>query len=86
MDIENIRVKSSEISTKNNGTFKLEFSYINKNEILPTMVEVYFEMERIKIPLSFMGKGVEVNKTKLKSEEEKTGKIFLEFSNYQIKY
>jgi hypothetical protein len=86
LDVENIRVESWEISTKKNGSYVLNFSYEDKLAILPYFVEVNFEIERIKIPLSFMGKGTEVDKMQLKStEESKTGKIFLKLSNYQIK-
>ena len=55
-------------------------------DIFPDRVEVSFEIERIRIPLNFMGKGTQIDKEKLKSEGAKTGKIFMMLSNYQIRY
>ena len=59
--------------------------YDNVNMLLPAMVEVNFEIERIKIPLNFMGKGTDIDRKKMRAEGTKTGKIFLKLSNYQIK-
>ena len=59
--------------------------YENENVLLPAMVEVNFEIERIKIPLNFMGKGTDIDRRKMRAEGMKTGKIFLQMSNYQIK-
>jgi hypothetical protein len=85
LDTENIRVVESEISTKKDGMYILVMKYENGKMILPDHIEVNFEIERIKIPLNFMGKGTDIDRKKMRAEGMKTGKIFLEISNYQIK-
>ena len=85
LDTVNQRVAESEINTKKDGTYILVMRYQNGNGLLPAMVEVNFEIERIKIPLNFMGKGTDIDRKKMRAEGMKTGKIFLQMSNYQIK-
>ena len=64
----------------------MTFKYEDSQKALPNRVEVGFEIEKIKIPLSFMAKDTEVDRTRLKSDAVKTGKIFLKLSNYRITY
>jgi hypothetical protein len=85
LDTDNIRVAESEISTKKDGTYILVLKYENEKMILPDHIEVSFEIERIKIPFNFMGKGTDIDRKKMRAEGMKTGKIFLQISNYQIK-
>jgi len=85
LDTDNIRVVESEISTKKDGTYILVLKYENEKMILPDHIEVSFEIERIKIPFNFMGKGTDIDRKKMRAEGMKTGKIFLQISNYQIK-
>jgi len=85
LDTVNQRVAESEINTKKDGTYILVMKYENGNVLLPAMVEVNFEIERIKIPLNFMGKGTDIDRKKMRAEGMKTGKIFLQMSNYQVK-
>ena len=80
------RVESAEISTSKDGTYVLQMHYQQSPDIFPDRVEVNFEIERIRIPLNFMGKGTQIDKEKLKAEGSKTGKIFMMLSNYQIRY
>ena len=53
---------------------------------LPTQIEVIFEIERIRIPLKYMGKDVQINKEKYNSNEPKTGTIFLSFNYTEFVY
>jgi len=85
LDTVNQRVAESEINTKKDGTYILVMKYEDVSMILPAMVEVNFEIERIKIPLNFMGKGTDIDRKKMRAEGMKTGKIFLQMSNYQVK-
>lgn len=80
------RIESADISTAKDGTYQLEMHYQQAQDIFPDRVAVHFEIERIRIPLNFMGKGTQVDKQKLKAEGAKTGKIFMMLSNYQIRY
>jgi len=54
--------------------------------ILPNKVEVQFEIERIRIPLKYLGKNADLDKEKYKSEETKTGAIFLTFDYTNVEY
>lgn len=85
LDTANMRVAESEINTKKDGTYLLMMKYENGAMFLPNMVEVNFEIERIKIPFNFMGKDTEIDRKKMQEEGMKTGKIFLQMSNYKIK-
>jgi hypothetical protein len=85
IDLGNRRITESEINTKKDGTYTLIMKYENEKMILPSLLEVDFEMERIKIPLNFMGKDSYIEKNKMHADDVKTGKIFLQLTNYQFK-
>jgi hypothetical protein len=85
IDVENQRIAESEISTKKDGTYTVIMQYDNEKMSLPSLLEVDFEMERIKMPLNFMGKDTYIDRNKMRSEDLKTGKIFLQITNYQLK-
>ena len=76
IDVETKQILYSEITTKNEGTFNLQFGY-HKAGAFPSNVTVEFELERIRIPLNFMGKDLEIDKDEIKSSGPKKGKIFL---------
>jgi hypothetical protein len=84
IDIENQRIAESEISTRKDGTYTLIMQYDNEKMVLPSKLEVDFEMDRIKIPFNFMGKDTHIDRNKMRTEELKTGKIFLQITNYQL--
>lgn len=86
LDIPNMRVAETEISTKKDGAYTLKLNYENTSKVLPSLVEVSFEIERIKIPINFMGKDTDIDRKKMKAEGVKTGKIYLSISNYLIKH
>lgn len=70
------QIRIADITTKNEGSYLLFLNYENDN-ILPSKLTVQFELERIRIPLNFMGKDTEIDKEKLKNKEIKKGSIFL---------
>lgn len=84
LDTLNQRIIESEINTKKDGSYILTMQYANEYMILPEIVLVSFEINRIKIPLNYMGKEAEIDKDELKSDGPKTGKIVLRISNYNI--
>lgn len=86
LDTLNQRIVESEINTKKDGSYTLKMQYANDDKILPEMVVVSFEIDRIKIPLNYMGKEIEIDKEELKSEGTKSGKIILQISDYKIVY
>ncbi|MGI9547725.1 MAG: hypothetical protein ACR2MM_10835 [Flavobacteriaceae bacterium] len=86
IDTERIRVMRSEISTKKNGVFIINYTYDPKeSEILPARIEVELAISDVKIPLRFLAKEVEIDKTQLK-EEDQTGFIYIQLSNYNINW
>jgi len=80
------QIAISEISTKKDGIYTLLLDYPDSEAVLPSQVEVQFEMERIRIPLNFMGKEIDVDRKKMRKEEVKTGKIFLMLVYKTISY
>lgn len=85
LDTKLKRVVESEISTKKDGTYSLSFQYNNALTVLPDKVTVNFEIEKINIPINFMGKDTQLDRKKMKAAGAKTGSIYLTMSNYQIK-
>lgn len=86
LDLKAEQIVISEISTKKDGTYTLLLDYPTSEAVLPSQVEVQFEMERIRIPLNFMGKDIDVDRKKMREEEVKTGKIFLTLDYKTISY
>lgn len=80
------RVIEYEISTKKDGIYKVKMNYNTTQSILPSMIEVIFEIERIRIPLKYMGKDAQIDKKTYKSETPKTGTIYLNFDYSKIIY
>lgn len=80
------RIVEYEINTKKDGTYIVLMRYNDDMSLLPSNIEVQFEVERIRIPLKYMGKDAEVDKSTYKSEDSKTGKIYLSFSYTEITY
>ena len=84
LDSDNQRVLGSEINTKKNGSFTATMNYESTKSILPNSVEIGFEMDRVRIPINFMGKETEIDRKQMRGDGVKTGKIFLWFSNFKI--
>lgn len=83
IDIEQHQIISAEISTKKEGTFNLRFEYQDLSA-LPSYVEASFEMEKVKIPLNFMGSDTDIDRKSMRSQGAKTGKVFLELNWKEI--
>jgi hypothetical protein len=62
----------------------ISLHYEKDKNILPKSVEVRFELERLTIPLNFMGKNAKIDRKELKKDTPKEGKIYLFISNYTI--
>jgi hypothetical protein len=86
MDTKAVRVVQSEINTRKEGSYTLLMNYALLKDILPNYVEATFAIEKLKIPLNFMGKGTTIDRKKMRSMETKTGKIKMQIRNYTIKY
>ena len=86
IDSDNSRIIEYEINTKKDGSYIVKMTYDKPTSILPSKIEVVFEIERIRIPVKYMGKGVQVDKDKYKSNDPKTGTIFLSFNYTDLVY
>ena len=86
IDTDNSRIIEYEINTKKDGSYIVKMNYDKPTSILPSKIEVVFEIERIRIPLKYMGKGVQVDKETYKSNDPKTGTIFLSFNYTDLVY
>lgn len=77
-------VSKSESSTRNEGTFTVDYSYLNETLALPSEMTISFEIENLKIPLKFIGKtqGINIDSEKVKGKQE--GKVYLRFKGYEI--
>jgi hypothetical protein len=76
IDTASLHIREAEITTKNEGSYSLILDYSNRSRF-PKNIMVEFELERIKIPLSFMGNDTEIDKQILKSDELKKGRMTL---------
>jgi hypothetical protein len=85
MDTRASRIVESEINTRKNGTYSLVMQYAPGNSILPAYAEASFAIERLKIPLNFMGKDTKIDRKKMRGMETKTGKIKMRFENYVVR-
>ncbi len=83
IDPVGIRLIRSEISTKKNGQFSINYSYASVDDVLPAIVEVSLSVTDIRVPLRFIAKDVEVDQKKLQTEEQ-TGTIRILFEDYVI--
>ncbi len=86
IDTDNSRIIEYEINTKKDGSYIVKMNYDKPTSLLPSKIEVVFEIERIRIPLKYMGKGVQVDKETYKSNDPKTGTIFLSFNYTDLVY
>jgi len=86
MDTKAARIVQSEINTRKEGSYTLMMNYAQLKDILPNYVEATFAIERLKIPLNFMGKGTTIDRKKMRGMETKTGKIKMKIKDYMIRY
>ena len=75
----------AEITSKNDGSYSLLLDY-EENVPFPNKITVEFALERIRIPLNFMGKDTEIDKEQLKGDGLKKGKILLTMQWHEIRF
>ncbi|WP_422353912.1 hypothetical protein [Roseivirga pacifica] len=71
------QITQADITTKKEGTYALQFEYEGSNPF-PSFVEAAFEVEKIKIPLNFMGRDTDINRSAMREDGNKTGKVLLQ--------
>lgn len=81
---QNFRLAKSESNTRKDGSFTIRFIYNNDEMIMPSEMVFSFEVEKLGIPLKFIGKssGMEIDKDKMDQVSE--GRVYIRFSNYKI--
>ncbi|MCX6233526.1 MAG: hypothetical protein NT175_02220 [Bacteroidetes bacterium] len=84
IDKGNNRITKAESTTRNKGSYVIEFSYDKPADPLPSVMKISFEIENFNIPLKFMGKSIEVDEKKMNEQTVKTGAVYIRFSNYRI--
>ncbi|THD65711.1 hypothetical protein E7Z59_14070 [Robertkochia marina] len=78
------RLLQADIQTRKEGAYTVNMFYRKDEDILPSRVEVSFEVEKVKIPIRYLAREGEVDKEALKSEGAKKGKVILYLSDYDI--
>lgn len=86
LDTLNHRIAESEIHTRHEGSFKIQYTYKTKRDILPERVDIAFELQHLNIPFNFLGKDAEIDRKAMREEEAKKGSILLRFGEYDITY
>lgn len=84
IDSQRRRIAKSQISTKKNGTFDINYAYKAPKDVLPEGITVNFQVADIRIPLRFLGREAQVDKGQLKADPGQKGAIRLLFSEYRI--
>jgi len=77
IDTQKQRIIWAEINTKKDGTYTLRLTYPDGQAVLPTKLDVSFEIDRIRIPLNFAGSNVTIDRKKMRETDQKAGKITL---------
>ena len=70
-------VSRIETFTKKNGSFTIDLKY--EDQVLPTELEISFEIEGMNIPMKYFGPDVEIDKQEMKQDEISTGRVLVEF-------
>lgn len=85
VDPKKQRITWAEINTKKDGAYTLSLTYPDALAILPTKLDVSFDMERIRIPLNFAGSDVTINRKEMRRKDQKKGSIALILDYISIK-
>lgn len=78
------RLLQADIQTRKEGAYTVNMFYQKDDDMLPSRVEVSFEVEKVKIPIRYLAREGEVDKEALKREGAKKGKVILYLSDYAI--
>lgn len=81
---DNYLVARTETFTRKSGSFLIDFNY--DQLVLPSSLVFSFEVQGLNIPWKFVGNSIEINDKNLNNDDLKTGKVFIKFSNYDIKF
>jgi hypothetical protein len=77
-------ISRSESNTRNDGSFLVDLFYDDPEIHLPTEMIFTFEIEKLKLPLKFIGKSAGMEMDKSKMNDSQKGKVYIKFSNYHV--
>lgn len=81
IDREALHVLKSQISTKKNGVYDIFYTYSAKQDLLPSLIRVEFEVSGVKIPLRFLGRDTQIDKEKKGDDPQERGAIYLRLTH-----
>jgi len=84
IDANTYQLVKNESNLKKGGSVTVSLSYRDKLAILPEEMVFTFDVERINIPLKFIGKAQGLLKNSSKTDGSSQGKVYILFSNYRI--
>jgi len=84
IDTVNYTISRIESNTRNDGTYNIDFVYNDPRIPLPSIMQISFEIGKMRIPLKFIGKSSGVDMEELKTEGKQKGSVYLRFSNYEV--
>lgn len=87
IDQSNNRIIKVESSRRPGGTFSIDLTYPNDNPdfLLPSKMVFTFAIEDIRFPTGITGdSNSESNNEKEKKDRDKSGKVYIHYSNYKI--
>ncbi len=85
IDRSRFLVTKVETTTKQNGTFIMEFEYDKEgNAILPSKMKFIFDITKVPIPRGISGEFDAERKEKEKSMKATKGIVYITYSNYKI--
>jgi outer membrane lipoprotein-sorting protein len=84
IDPVHYRILKSESNTKKEGSFVVDLLYSDPEDLLPSEMIFTFEIEKLSLPLTFIGKsaGMDIDRSKMEKVQE--GKVYIRFSDYRI--
>ena len=84
VDTSTFQISRNESNLRDGGSFVIDFIYEHKQDILPKEMVFSFEIEKLNLPLKFIGKsqGIETDPSEMKPVSQ--GKVYLRFSEYRI--
>lgn len=81
IDREALHVLKSQISTKKNGVYDIFYTYSAKQDLLPSLILVEFEVSGVQIPLRFLGRDTQIDKEKKGDDPQERGAIYLRLTH-----
>lgn len=82
VDATNLVITKTQVTTKSSGTIKSEYSYGTQLAYgLPDIIKFTVDIKKFKIPKAL---AADINTSKIKKVEKKSGEITVTFKNYEI--